>query len=78
MKRKSMVLGFAGVLTALLTVFFLSLPAQAADLDNIDKLAYDELVAGAAKEGKLVGYSALPIFINQHLLKRFHEKYPFI
>ena len=78
MKRKSMVLGFAGVLTALLTVFFLSLPAQAADLDNIDKLAYDELVAGAEKEGKLVWYSALPIFINQHLLKRFHEKYPFI
>jgi len=47
-------------------------------LDKKDNLTLEELIEGAKKEGKLVFYSALGLTVNQHLLKRFSEAYPFV
>jgi iron(III) transport system substrate-binding protein len=47
-------------------------------LDKKDNLTQEELIEGAKKEGKLVFYSAHGLSVNQHLLKRFSEAYPFV
>lgn len=47
-------------------------------LGKKDNLTLDELISGAKKEGKLVFYSAHGLMVNQHLLKRFSEAYPFV
>lgn len=47
-------------------------------LDKKDNLTLEELIEGAKKEGKIVFYSAHGLIVNQYLLKKFSETYPFV
>lgn len=64
-----------------LTILAISWPgtrSHAHELDNKDAISYEELLAGAKKEGKLMFYSALPVFSIKTLLEEFKKKYPFV
>ena len=73
--KKVIIIGFVGVLVTLLTIFFLSPPALAVDLDEKDKFTLDELITGAKKEGKVMVYGRGDPEVRKQLTKAFSDKY---
>ncbi len=66
------------LLTIIFSVSFLFPSGGAAAPAQTEDQRMAELTEGAKKEGKVLWYSALTVEENNRLLKRFHDKYPYI
>lgn len=62
----------------LLSLALLAFPGNKAFTAQAEDELTARLIEGARKEGKLVWYASIGLEDGNELLKRFHEKYPFI